>query len=108
MDRKTVTLLAVIAGILLGAFLIVRATLGGASGGTKAPDRGMMVNHMANLPVEQLKATRAKWAAQLDMYRQTAGVKKDTILSAERNLAELDKILREKGTDPAAITSPTP
>ncbi|MCL4221647.1 MAG: hypothetical protein KJZ65_09775 [Phycisphaerales bacterium] len=108
MDKRTVTLLAVIVAILLGALLIVRANSGGASGGAKAPDRAMVVSHMANLPVEQLKFTRAKWAAQLDMYRQAAGVKKETIVSAERNLAELDKILVEKGVDPSTITSPTP
>ncbi len=108
MDKKTVTLMGIIAAILLGAFFIVRATAGGGPAGAKSPDRDMMLSHMGNMPVEQLKATRAKWAAQLEMYRSTANVKPETIRSAERNLAELDKILQEKGVDPAAIKPETP
>lgn len=104
MDKKTVTLIAVIAAILLGAFLIVRSTSGGA-GTVKPPDRNMMVNHMAGLPVEQLKFTRSKWSSQLEMYRKTAGIKPQVISDAERNLAELDKILKDKGIDPESIAA---
>lgn len=101
MDKKTVTLIAAIAAILIGAFFIVRATsAGGPAGANASADRSDMIKFVAGMPVEQLKEMRSNWAAQLEVYKSTPGVKPKVISDTERNLADLDKILAEKGVTP--------
>lgn len=100
MDKKTVLLVAAIIGILAGAYFIFVGTSGS---GPQAPTRTKMIEHFAGMPIEQLKVTRARWATQLDLYKSSEGVAPQTIADAEKNLADLDGILRDKGVDPSTI-----
>jgi hypothetical protein len=102
-DRKTIVLGVVIVAMLFAAYLLFVRDKG--PGPKSTPSRDMMIDHVSSMSVEQLKSTRQRWTEQLEMYKANPKTPSDSIQSAQRNIADIDRVLIEKGIDPASLTA---
>lgn len=90
---------AAIACIAVGLFVVVRAIRG------DRPSSGQLKSIFASLSVEDLKERRVIMAAQIAEAKASSSpnARSDLLAKAEKSLAELDALLREKGVEPEMI-----
>jgi len=104
MDRSKLTKIIVSGVIILAAaVLIIRS-----AGGEGSLNENHMESALEAMPTDEIITMRQSLAAQIaEANRTRSGEKSEMLLGFEATLEDYDRMLRERGTDPDTLETPS-